>query len=90
MVQYIYLVSGMVDLKVLMKFALSLSPALTASENASLNDFQIFTSRRFNFNWHRARCQFGSWERLGSTMLCQSFDTWALSGPNSSVITKIY
>ena len=42
MVQYIYLVSGMVDFKVLMKFALSLSTALTASENASLNDFQKF------------------------------------------------
>ena len=29
MVQYIYLVSGMVDLKVLMKFALSLSLSCT-------------------------------------------------------------
>ena len=38
----IYLVSRMVDFKVLMKFALSLSTALTASENASLNDFQKF------------------------------------------------
>ena len=25
--------------------------------------FKNFTSRRFNFNWHRVRCQFGSWER---------------------------
>ena len=29
--------------------------------------FKNFTSRRFNFNWHRARCQFGSWERLRPT-----------------------
>ena len=64
----IYLVSGMVDFKVLMKFALSLSLLHLLHPRMHLwMIFKNFTSCRFNFNWHRARCQFGSWERLRPT-----------------------
>ena len=64
---------------------LPLSIALTASENASLNDFQKrFTSRRFNFNWHLEQdVNLEVWS-----------DNLLMVGPlvasNRSVITKIY